>query len=167
MKARHETAFTRRQLVGAALAGFGFLAAAPLRAGLTRPSMFEISMSEAEWRRRLSPAAFAVLRQRRTERPGTSKLLKEKRRGIYVCGGCALPLFSSTTRFESGTGWPSFYASLADAVRTEADFELGYRRTEVRCGRCGGHLGHVFGDGPRPTGKRYCINGVALDFQPA
>lgn len=121
-------------------------------------------MTEAQWRARLSPAAFAVLRQEDTERPFTSPLNSEHRVGSFACAGCALTNFASSTKFESGTGWPSFFAPLANAVRTRTDTTLGLPRTEVHCRRCGGHLGHVFNDGPRPTGLRYCMNGVALTF---
>ncbi len=126
---------------------------------------FSVSYSDAEWRKRLSPAAYKVLRKEDTERPYTSPLNKEKRAGSYSCAGCDLPLFSSTTKFESGTGWPSFYRPLAGGIGTDTDYNLGYARTEVHCSRCGGHLGHVFDDGPKPTGKRYCMNGVAMKFK--
>lgn len=128
---------------------------------------FEIVKSDDEWRRLLSPAQFKVLRQHGTERPFTSPLNQEKRNGTFACAGCALPLFSSETKFESGTGWPSFYQPLPRAVASSSDRSLIIPRTEVHCSRCGGHLGHVFNDGPRPTGLRYCINGVALSFQPS
>lgn len=128
---------------------------------------FPFELSEAEWRKRLSPAAYDVLREGGTERPYTSPLNKEKRRGVFVCAGCALPLFLSSTKFESGTGWPSFYAPRDKAVIERPDNTLGMRRTEILCRRCGGHLGHVFDDGPPPTGLRYCMNGVALGFRPA
>lgn len=123
-----------------------------------------LRLSDAEWRKRLSPSAYAVLRKEATERPFTSPLNTEHRKGLFVCAGCALPLFSSTTKFDSGTGWPSFYDHLARAITERTDRTLGMRRTEVRCARCDGHLGHVFNDGPRPTGLRYCMNGVAMRF---
>ena len=122
--------------------------------------------SEDEWRRRLTPEQFEVLREHGTEPRGTSLLDLEKRDGTFRCAGCGQPLFSSDTKFESGTGWPSFWAPLEDAVGTTEDRSLGITRTEIHCSRCGGHLGHVFPDGPAPTGMRYCMNGVALDFQP-
>ena len=128
---------------------------------------FEVSLTPAEWRKRLTPAQFDVLREEGTEAPFTSPLLNEHRHGTFACRGCALPAFSSTAKFESGTGWPSFYAPLPRAVETRTDLSLGLPRTEVHCRRCGGHLGHVFDDGPKPTGLRYCMDGVALDFHAA
>jgi peptide-methionine (R)-S-oxide reductase len=128
---------------------------------------FPLTKSDAEWRRQLGPQRFAILRRAGTERAFTSPLNKEHRRGVFVCAGCALPLFSSATKFESGTGWPSFFRPLPKAIVTETDYSLGIPRREVLCRRCGGHLGHVFEDGPKPTGLRYCMNGLALRFRPA
>ncbi|WP_010217745.1 peptide-methionine (R)-S-oxide reductase MsrB [Sphingomonas sp. PAMC 26621] len=125
------------------------------------------SLTDAAWRKRLSPQAYAVLRQASTEYPFTSPLNTEHRTGIFVCVGCGLPLFSSSTKFDSGTGWPSFYDHLAHALLERADTSSGEERTEARCKRCAGHLGHVFDDGPKPTGLRYCMNGVAMAFHPA
>jgi peptide-methionine (R)-S-oxide reductase len=127
---------------------------------------FTVQMDDAEWRRKLSPAAYHVLREHGTERAGTSKLDKEYGAGIYHCAGCGQPLFPAAAKFNSGTGWPSFWAPLDDAVETKTDRSFFMTRTEVHCSRCGGHLGHVFDDGPQPTGQRYCMNGVALDFHP-
>ena len=121
---------------------------------------------DAEWRRQLGTAAYNVLRHEDTERPFTSPLNDEHRRGTFACKGCAQPLFSSRTKFDSGTGWPSFYRALPNAVLTRTDRSLGMSRTEVLCRRCGGHLGHVFDDGPKPTGLRYCMNGLSLRFRP-
>lgn len=125
---------------------------------------YPLTLGDSEWRKRLSPQAYAVLRQKSTEHPFTSPLNKEKREGVYDCAGCEQRLFLSTTKFDSGTGWPSFYRPINGAVLTTKDYELGYPRTEVHCARCGGHLGHVFEDGPKPTGLRYCMNGVAMRF---
>jgi len=128
---------------------------------------FEITKTDAEWQQQLSPEQFKVLRKHGTERAGTSPLDKVYDAGIYHCSGCDLPLFSSDTKFNSGTGWPSFYAPLENAVAYTVDKSFFMTRTEVHCRRCGGHLGHVFDDGPKPTGKRYCMNGVSLAFVPA
>ena len=125
---------------------------------------FPLQLSEATWKERLSAAEYRVLRQAGTERAYSSPLNDEKRKGTYTCAGCDRKLFSSSTKFESGTGWPSFWKPLPGAVGLDTDYKLGYPRTEVHCARCGGHLGHVFDDGPKPTGKRYCMNGVAMDF---
>jgi peptide-methionine (R)-S-oxide reductase len=125
---------------------------------------FEVTLTEEEWRARLSPEAYAVLREEDTERPFTSPLNDEKRAGVYACAGCDLPLFDSATKFDSGTGWPSYFAPIDDAIRTKSDISIFGFRTEVHCRRCGGHLGHVFEDGPQPTGLRYCMNGVSLKF---
>ena len=128
--------------------------------------IFRVSRTDAEWRRRLTPAQYAVLREEDTERPFTSPLDREKRRGTFLCAGCDNELYASSTKFDSGTGWPSFYRPLPGAVGTSTDLKLGYPRKEVHCADCGGHLGHVFDDGPPPTGLRYCMNGLALKFRP-
>nr|WP_314443865.1 peptide-methionine (R)-S-oxide reductase MsrB [uncultured Sphingomonas sp.] len=156
---------TKRGFLGGSLTALGGLLAGcgPSEA----KERFEITRSEEEWRRILPPERFAVLRKESTERPRSSPLNAEKRRGIYACAGCALPLYRSETKYESGTGWPSFFAPIADAVRTKPDGFGPFKRTEVHCRRCGGHLGHVFDDGPPPTGKRYCMNGAAMVFRAA
>ncbi|WP_343528868.1 peptide-methionine (R)-S-oxide reductase MsrB [Sphingomonas sp.] len=146
------------------LAGLGLTACGRQAAAAER---YPVSMSDAAWRQKLGPAAYAVLRKEGTERPFSSPLNEEHRSGVFDCKGCAQPLFSSKTKFDSGTGWPSFWAPLPHAVRTESDRSLLMERVEVHCGRCGGHLGHVFDDGPKPTGKRYCMNGVAMVFRAA
>jgi peptide-methionine (R)-S-oxide reductase len=128
---------------------------------------FEVTKTEEEWKKLLKPEAFEVLRKHNTERPNTSALLHEARKGTFNCGGCDLPLYGSATKFDSGTGWPSFFDYLPDAIKTSTDYYLILPRTEVHCRRCGGHLGHRFNDGPQPTGLRYCMNGVAMTFKPA
>ena len=128
---------------------------------------FEVDLTEDEWRRRLTPEQFRVLREHGTERAGTSPLNREKRAGTFLCAGCGLPVFRTEQKFESGTGWPSFWQPLENAVATREDRSLFMTRTEVHCRRCGGHLGHVFEDGPPPTGLRYCMNGAAMTFKPA
>ena len=127
---------------------------------------YPVQHTEEEWRQKLTPGQFAVLRKHGTERAGTSPLNEEKRDGVFVCAGCGQKLFASDTKFESGTGWPSFFAPLEGAVGTTEDRSLFMTRIEVHCSRCGGHLGHVFPDGPRPTGQRYCMNGAAMGFEP-
>jgi peptide-methionine (R)-S-oxide reductase len=127
---------------------------------------YDVTRTTDEWQQMLTPEQFQVLREHATERRGSSPLNIEKRDGTFVCAGCGQPLFSSATKFESGTGWPSFWAPLADAVDTTIDRSYGMTRIEVQCKRCGGHLGHVFPDGPAPSGDRYCMNGVALAFKP-
>jgi peptide-methionine (R)-S-oxide reductase len=128
---------------------------------------FEVMHTDAEWRKLLTPAQYEILRDQGTEAPFSSPLLNEHRAGTFNCAGCALPLYSSKTKFDSGTGWPSFWAPLPHAVLTSDDSSFGMDRTEVHCRRCGGHLGHVFPDGPPPTGLRYCMDGAALTFTPA
>ena len=158
-----------------ALAGGATLAIGGLRGLLmgsdakaaTEQANFPVSHTDAEWKARLTPAQYDVLRHEGTERPGSSPLNHEKRAGKFACAGCHLPTFSSETKFDSGTGWPSFWQPIAGAIDERADNSLLFKRTEVVCHQCGGHLGHVFKDGPKPTGLRYCINGVALEFQSA
>ncbi len=151
----------RRTFLGtlAALLGSG--------TALQAEEVFEVTLTEAEWRARLSPAAYAVLREEDTERAGSSPLDGEKRAGIFACAGCDLDLYSSDAKYDSGTGWPSFFQPLPNAIGTKIDSGLFGSRTEVHCRRCGGHLGHVFDDGPEPTGERYCMNGVAMVFKAA
>ena len=152
--------------VGVVGAAARFVGAADT-AGKAPANTFEVAMTAAEWQKRLTPAQFTVLRKHGTERAGSSPLDKEYGPGIYHCAGCELALFSSDTKFDSGTGWPSFWAPLANAVGTTTDRSFLMVRTEAHCTRCGGHLGHVFDDGPKPTGLRYCMNGVALTFRRA
>ncbi len=151
-------------LMGSALLGGAALLAGPRRSARAT-EQFAVSHTDAEWRKLLSPEAYVVLRHQGTEAPESSPLDHQFADGRYDCAGCALPLFASATKFDSGTGWPSFYAPLPNAVSTHSDSSLFMERTEVHCSRCGGHLGHVFDDGPKPTGLRYCMNGVALTFQ--
>ena len=157
---------SRRTLLtaGTAIAGAVFLFRRPHAASAEK---FEIELPEAEWQKRLSPAAFNVLRHESTERPFTSALVDEHRKGIFACAGCDLPLFDQAAKFDSGTGWPSFSKPLDNAVGMSSDRQFLMERTEVHCRRCGGHLGHVFDDGPQPAGLRYCMNGVAMQFHPS
>ena len=154
---------TRRQTMKLlAMLGLGSQAAAPVATAVAATDPWKLS--EAEWKKRLTPAQFDVLREEGTERPGSSPFNAEKRKGTYHCAGCDLPLFSSDTKYESGTGWPSFTQPIAGHTGFKRDFKLIFPRTEYHCARCGGHQGHVFKDGPQPTGLRYCNNGVALNF---
>ncbi|HTH27354.1 MAG TPA: peptide-methionine (R)-S-oxide reductase MsrB [Sphingobium sp.] len=159
-------ALSRRAfLTATALAGTALYIAGPFGgAGEADAAPFPFQLTDAEWRARLTAGQYAVLRQRSTERPYSSPLNKEHRKGVFLCAGCGQRLFASVTKFDSGTGWPSFWRPLTGAVGTSTDYDIGYPRTEVHCARCGGHLGHVFDDGPKPTGLRYCMNGVALRF---
>src|ERR1043166_1903100 len=159
MRAKKGQQMRRREMMITLLGGTAALAL-PVRA-----FGYEVTKSDAEWKKLLSPAAYDVLRHAGTEPPWSSKLEYEHRKGIYSCAGCGLDNYSSDTKFESGTGWPSFWKPLQNAVLTSSDTTLGMDRTEVHCRRCGCHLGHVFDDGPKPTGLRYCMNGVALKFR--
>jgi peptide-methionine (R)-S-oxide reductase len=140
---------------------------APTLAAASTGGKFEVTKTDAEWKRLLTPQQYYVLREHGTEYAGSSPLDREKRKGTFHCAGCDLPLFSSDTKYDSGTGWPSFWQPIANAIGTSIDRSLFSVRTEVHCRRCGGHLGHVFEDGPRPTGLRYCMNGVAMTFKPS
>ena len=159
---------TRRE--GFKLSGLS-LAALSLGGGFAKAAapaeVFEVTKADVEWKAMLSPEAYSILRQQGTERPNSSPLVAEHRKGMFNCAGCDLALYDSATKFESGTGWPSFYDHLPNAVDSKSDNTFFVTRTEVHCHRCGGHLGHVFDDGPQPTGLRYCMNGVALKFVPA
>jgi peptide-methionine (R)-S-oxide reductase len=160
------TSLDRRRALAWLAAGV----AVPVLAACGSPAQaktFKVDLSDAEWRKRLTPAQYRVLREEDTEPPFSHPLDKEKRAGTFLCAGCGNELFASSTKFDSRTGWPSFYRPLAGAVGTKTDFKIGYPRTEVHCADCGGHLGHVFKDGPRPTGLRYCMNGLSLRFRPS
>jgi peptide-methionine (R)-S-oxide reductase len=163
---RDERIAMHRRMLMTLLAGLGLVRSAGAASGGTSASspIEPLRLSDAQWKQRLTPAQYRVLRQEGTEAPGSSPLDREKRSGTYHCAGCDLALFSSKTKYDSGTGWPSFYQPLPGAVATKTDYKLLLPRTEYHCARCQGHQGHVFGDGPPPTGKRYCNNGVALVF---
>ncbi|QPC86604.1 peptide-methionine (R)-S-oxide reductase MsrB [Mesorhizobium sp. NBSH29] len=163
---RRDFLFTSAAAI-AALAGFAALRKTGIGMGQAQASGFEITKTEAEWRAILSEAQFAVLREEDTERPNSSPLNTEKRKGVFHCAGCDLAAYSSEVKFDSGTGWPSFWQSLPNSIGTKEDDTLFTTRTEAHCRRCGGHFGHIFDDGPKPTGKRHCLNGVALTFKPS
>jgi len=161
-------ALKRRSLLGAASVAATMPMLAACGAAPAQAKSFPISKTEAQWRRKLTRDEFYILREAGTERPFSSPLDREKRAGTFVCAGCGNELYSSAHKYDSGTGWPSFYKAIdSGAVGTSVDYKIGYPRTEVHCADCGGHLGHIFGDGPQPTGKRHCINGLAMDFIPA
>jgi peptide-methionine (R)-S-oxide reductase len=161
---------TRRDILtagGLVFAGVTVAGYASMRSGpALAKGNFAVVKTDTQWRKQLTAAEYRVLRKADTEQPFSSPLDKEKRSGIFTCAGCQKRLFSSATKFESGTGWPSFFRPLPGGVGVSTDYLIGYPRTEVHCARCGGHLGHVFDDGPKPTGKRYCMNGIAMDFVP-
>lgn len=163
----------RRRFLGRTFGALGMIVAAPVLAGCgatpaEAKKRFRITKTEAQWRRILTRAEYRILREAGTERAFSSPLDKEKRKGTFVCAGCKNRLYSSAHKYDSKTGWPSFYKAIEKgAVGTSVDYKIGYPRTEVHCADCGGHLGHIFGDGPKPTGKRHCINGLAMDFIPA
>ncbi|MDG2002266.1 MAG: peptide-methionine (R)-S-oxide reductase MsrB [Novosphingobium sp.] len=155
----------RRRFLALLGAGAAVPAIAACDGMAAQAKSYPVTYSEAQWRKRLTSKQFRILRQAGTERPYSSPLLKEKRKGTFVCAADSHPLFSSATKYDSRTGWPSFWKPLRGAIGKSTDYKLGYPRTEVHCARCGGHLGHVFNDGPRPTGKRYCMNGDAMVFR--
>jgi peptide-methionine (R)-S-oxide reductase len=160
-----ERVTSRRQVLGWLGIGAALPVIAACGSGDAEAKAYPVRFTEAEWRKRLKPEPYRILRDHGTERPFTSPLNKEHRKGTFLCAGCGQALYASSTKFESGTGWPSFWKPLAGGIGTSTDYKTGYPRTEVHCARCGGHLGHVFDDGPRPTGKRYCMNGAAMTFR--
>lgn len=157
----------RRQLLAGLGAGIALPVLSACGASPAEAKDYPFSLSDAEWQRRLGKARYRILREAGTEGRFTSALLHEKRKGTFVCAGCKSPLYSSATKYESGTGWPAFWKAIPGAIETSTDTSFGMVRTEARCATCGGHLGHIFKDGPRPTGKRHCINGLAMEFRPA
>lgn len=166
-------ALNRRKMLGLAIVGTGVYGTATVsgvfgNANAKSRKTFKIQRSAAEWKKRLGPARYRIMRLEGTERPYSSPLDGEKRAGVFACAGCNLGLYSSKTKFDSHTGWPSFWSPIAkERIGTTTDYKIGYARTEVHCARCGGHLGHIFSDGPKPTGKRHCINGLSLKFIPS
>jgi peptide-methionine (R)-S-oxide reductase len=167
MITRRDFLLSTAGVAAVAAAGIGVFKWRGGEAAASTDGHFEVTKTPEEWRKILTPEQYAVLREEDTEPAFSSPLNKEKRKGVFACAGCDLPLYRSETKFESGTGWPSFYAPIEGAVETSQDWSFGLLRDEVHCRRCGGHLGHVFNDGPKPTGLRYCMNGVAMKFIPA
>jgi peptide-methionine (R)-S-oxide reductase len=160
-------ATNRRSMLRLLGAGTASVVLAACGSSAADAKAFPVHFTDAEWKKRLTPKQYYILRQKGTEKPFSSPLLNEHRKGTFICAADGNPLYSSATKFDSGTGWPSFWQPLPGAVQTSSDWETGYPRTEVHCSRCGGHLGHVFDDGPKPTGKRYCMDGDAMLFKPA
>lgn len=164
----HANQTSRRTVLAAIGCGASLPVLAACGVSPAEAKNFPVKLSEAQWRKKLTKEEFRILREAGTERPYTSPLNDEKRAGVFVCAGCGNRLYSSRTKYDSKTGWPSFWAAIdKGAVGTSTDFKIGVPRTEVHCADCGGHLGHIFGDGPKPTGERHCINGLAMDFRPA